>query len=146
MLSFNEAISKLAAYMENPGSLSPQILEHLVSEVSIDDPVAGENATSYFYCGRMNNGVSTSVWASEFAAKNGEGVRILNHTAAFRFLGSPEFQMALTRALENSQSAITATEFMHNPKTGQLAQISTRFANNTVVGSNAVFILPHASL
>ena len=119
MLTYSEALSQLETLMENPGSITLEALSDLVNQVSVIDNIANPGATTYFYSGVFDDGISTSVWAKNFAASEGANIRILNHTDAFKFLESNEFAAAVTGAITNSNVSTTYSEYMYNSTTGQ---------------------------
>lgn len=55
-LTFNEALTELAELMEHSDTITKTELEALVERVSVQDPIAGANATTYLYSGRVCEG------------------------------------------------------------------------------------------
>ena len=77
MLSYFEALARLAELMKDRASVTFDALRDLVSQVSIVDNAADSGATTILYSGRFPDGTQTGTSASELAASMGSKARII---------------------------------------------------------------------
>lgn len=152
-LTYLEALDELTVLLEHPETITKAVLESLVERVSVRDPVAGANATTYLYSGGLCEGYSTHDLISVIDQTEGYRARIIDRTDAAKFLESTDYKNALRTALVNENPVLALPEndgqlkeavnnYLYDSTNGPWANRSAEFVETA--SGNVECLVPNA--
>ncbi|PYG85604.1 hypothetical protein LY28_03292, partial [Ruminiclostridium sufflavum DSM 19573] len=153
ILTYKEALAELETLMEHSEILTKAELEQLVKRISVVDPIAGSNATTYLYSGRVCDGLSTNDLAKAIGESDGSMARVIDRTPAADFLSDGRYEAAVEAVFKNENPELALPEnqsllkkdvgdYMYDPQNGPWANRSAEFVETA--HGNVECIIPDA--
>ncbi len=152
-LSYTEAIAQLTELMSHPENVTKADLTAIVERVSVVDPQAGPNSTTYLYSGSITAGSYSGDLAAAIAEAEGTMARIIDRTSAGEFLNDVRFLDSLETAFKNENPAFALPEnatqlteavnnYLYDATDGPWANRSAAFVE--ITAGNVECIVPDA--